>query len=84
MKVEIVNPSPEQVEFQKLFTMTDKESIQCLMEEVAELIRLSEDWKRCCDRLSVYAQEIRSITSNQALLEAVQEDLAEYERLKTI
>jgi hypothetical protein len=39
-------------------------------------------WEACADRLFVWADEVRCGTTNQALYEAVKEDIIKYNRLK--
>jgi hypothetical protein len=82
MEIEITKPTPEAAELQSLFNMTDKEAILNLMNEVEELSRKLEEWKKCADRLFVYAEEIQCIVVDRALWEVVCEDVAEYKRLK--
>ena len=57
MKIEITKPTPEAKELQKLFNMTDKEAIQCLMKEVDEMSAKLEAWEKCADNLVDYAHE---------------------------
>jgi hypothetical protein len=82
MEIEIVKPTPEVAELQALFNQTDKETISLLMEEVEDLYAKLEAWKKCADRLFVYAMETLSTATNMALYEAAKEDVLEYERLK--
>lgn len=46
MEIEICKPTPEQADFQALFTQTDKEAILCLTKEVEELRRVIEKYKK--------------------------------------
>lgn len=43
---------------------------------------LREKWEACADRLLVYAQEIQATIKNQALYEAVCQDIEAYNNLK--
>jgi hypothetical protein len=46
MEIEICEPTPEQAEFQALFSQTDKEAILCLTKEVEELHRIIDNYKK--------------------------------------
>lgn len=46
MEIKICKPTPEQAEFQALFTQTDKEAILCLTKEVEELQRIIDNYKK--------------------------------------
>ena len=52
------------------------------VQEAAEECSLREKWEACADRLIVYAKEIQATVINQALYEAVCEDIREYNDLK--
>ncbi len=82
MEIEIVKPTPEVAAFQALFNQTDKETISLLMKEVEELHAKLEAWKKCADRLFVYAMEALSNSTSTAFYEKVKEDVLEYNRLK--
>jgi hypothetical protein len=82
MEIETTKPIPEAAKLQKLFNMTDKEAIQCLMKEVDELSAKLEAWEKCADRLFVYAEEILTTVNSRAMLESARDDIAEYIRLK--
>ena len=57
-------------------------SIQLLSSEVEKLSSKLRDWKKCADRLFVYAMETLSTATNMALYEVAKEDVLEYNRLK--
>jgi hypothetical protein len=82
MEIEFTKPTPEAAKLQKLFNMTDKEAIQCLMKEVDELSAKLEAWEKCADRLFVHAEEIRTTVNSRAMFESARDDIAEYIRLK--
>lgn len=50
--------------------------------EIEELKEKLKKWEACADRLFVWADEVRCGTTNQALYEAVKEDIIKYNRLK--
>lgn len=50
--------------------------------EIDDLNEKSKKWEACADRLIVYAKEIQATVINQALYEAVCEDIREYNNLK--
>lgn len=59
--------------------------IQSFVDRVVEIQELTEKvkkWEACADRLIVYAKEIQATVINQALYEAVCEDIREYNNLK--
>lgn len=58
------------------------ERVQDWVKEAAEECSLREKWEACADRLIVYAKEIQATVINQALYEAVCEDIREYNDLK--
>lgn len=47
-----------------------------------KLERERDEWRKCADRLFVYAMETLSTATSMALYEAVKEDIVEYNRLK--
>jgi hypothetical protein len=50
--------------------------------ESAEECRLREQWEACADMLFAWADELKCGTLNQAIYEAVCEDIKKYEELK--
>lgn len=42
-----------------------------------------KEWEKCADCLYVYAEEIQCTVTNNALYQAVCDDIAEYKRLKS-
>lgn len=61
---------------------TIPERVQDWVQEAAEECYFRERWEACADRLIVYAKEIQTTVINQALYEAVCEDIREYNNLK--
>ena len=55
MEIEIVKPTPESAELQKLFERNEKEIIKCLIDETKELYDKLEAWEKCADDLIAYA-----------------------------
>ena len=61
---------------------TIPERVQDWVKEAAEECYFREKWEEIADRLIVYAKEIQATVINQALYEAVCEDIREYNNLK--
>jgi hypothetical protein len=55
MEIEIVKPTPEQAEFQKLFQNNEERTIKCLLDEIKELYDKLEAWEKCADQMYYYA-----------------------------
>ena len=82
MNIEVTKPTPDQAKLQALFNQTEKETIALLLKENDDLYAKLKAWEACADRLFVWADEVRCGTTNQALYEAVKEDIIKYNRLK--
>ncbi len=54
----------------------------CAADKIKELEEELVKWKACADMLFVWADEVKCGTHNQALWEAVCEDIKKYENLK--
>lgn len=85
MEIEIVKPTPEQAEFQKLFQNNEERIIKCLIEETKELYDKLHAWEKCADNLVKFAKEYtyeinyyeKDVEYNKAM-----EAIEEYNKLK--
>ena len=81
----IINDTLRVLPFGNLFAHTPEnipKRVQDLAKEAAEECYFREKWEACADRLIAYAKEIQATVINQALYEAVCEDIREYNNLK--
>ena len=90
MEIEIVKPTPEAAELQKLFERNEKEIIKCLIDETKELYDKLEAWEKCAENLVDYAHEFvhqlslwgKGYDRNDKQIKLAEDAIEEYNRLK--
>jgi hypothetical protein len=90
MEIEIVKPTPESAELQKLFERNEKEIIKCLINETKELSDKLEAWEKCAENLVDYAHEFvhqlslwgKGYDRNDKQIKLAEDAIEEYNRLK--
>jgi hypothetical protein len=90
MEIEIVKPTPESAELQKLFERNEKEIIKCLINETKELSDKLEAWEKCAENLVDYAHEFvhqlslwgKGYDRNDKQIKLAEDAIEEYIRLK--